>query len=101
MSLFLILLAQAAGPDNAAPIDLSERQPCQAERSSADEIVVCGTKNEPSPYRIKQPLDPSKRGLPKAIMKIGDGVNVAAEAEGAEVGGVPSNRLMVGLKIKF
>ena len=89
---------QAATPEGAAvPIPPS----CEARPAGNDEIVVCaGRRDGSSPYRISQP--PARQSeLPKAEVQIADGVSAGAETEQADVGGFPSNRVMVRLKIKF
>lgn len=99
--LLFLLMFQATGsvpPETIAP---GVRPPCEAERSAGDEIVVCARRQEgPSPYRINQP--PARQPeLPKAQVQLADGVSAGAETEQADVGGFPSNRGMIRLKIKF
>ena len=95
-SLPLPASTRAAPPER---IDLTIPQPCRAE--SAGEVVVCANRNGESPYRLKQPAEQAKKGLPKAEKQIAEGVSVAAETEAVDVGGFPSNRAMIRLKIKF
>jgi len=94
-------LAQAVTSAPPKKIDLTIPQPCRAQKPSDDEIVVCARRDgELSPYRIGQP--PSRRSdVPKAELQLADGVAASAETESADVGGFPSNRVMVRLKIKF
>jgi hypothetical protein len=101
MSLLLVLLAQAFSPGTAEAISLAATQPCRERRSSTDEIVICKSRDEPSPYRINQPVQQSRQAIPPASIKIAKGVNASADTEAADVGGFPSNRLMLRLKIKF
>jgi hypothetical protein len=100
MMVFTLILAQvvsAAPPDR---VDLAIPQPCRA--GSAGEVVVCANRNGESPYRLRQPAESAtKRGLPKAEKEIAEGVGLAAETEATDVGGFPSNRAMIRLKIKF
>ena len=101
MTLLFLIMAQAADPaaiDSTASV-VPPR--CGAERPLNGEIVVCGNRGErTSPYRINQPPAPQE-GLPKAQMQIADGVSASAETEQQILGGWPSNRFMVRLKIKF
>ena len=53
-----------------------------------------------SPYRINQAV-PRQLEPPKAELQLADGLTAAAETENVDVGGFPSNRLMVRFKIKF
>lgn len=101
MSLLLIALAQAVTSTPPEKIDLTAPQPCETQKSKDDEIVVCARRNDgSSPYRINQPM-PRKSEPAKAELQLADGVDAAAETENADVGGFPSNRVMVRLKIKF
>lgn len=99
--LFPLALAQAVSASPPDRVDLTVPQPCQAQRADADEIVVCANRDGQSPYRIKQAERRSDPGMPKAQVKIAQGVNAAAETEQADVGGFPSNRAMIRIKIKF
>lgn len=99
--LFPLALAQAVSASPPERVDLTVPQPCQAQQADAGEIVVCANRDGQSPYRIKQPERRPEPGAPKAQVKIAEGVNAAAETEPADVGGFPSNRAMVRIKIKF
>ena len=70
--------------------------------TSPDEnaIVICGMPEAGDHWRI-DPADRSKSMVPKALWQLSDDVSLAAEAEGAEIGGQQSNRAMVRLKIRF
>jgi hypothetical protein len=94
-------LAQVSSPGPAEIIDLTIPQPCEAGQQAGDEIVVCARRNgELGPYRLP-PLPPRDSQFPNAEMQISKGVKIAGETERADVGGFPSNRAMVRLKIKF
>ena len=97
----MISLAQAVTSVPPAKIDLTISQPCEAQTSSDSEVIVCGRRTDgPSPYRLDQPpTRPSE--TPKAETQLADGVRVSAETENVDIGGTPSDRLMVRLKIKF
>ena len=73
---------------------------CRAASIREDEIIVCGRRDGRSPYRIG-PQAPSPPLLPNAALKIGEGVEARMSAEQGEVGGIPTNRAMVSIKIKF
>jgi hypothetical protein len=68
-------------------------------RKSQDEIVVCG-QSEQERYRLRTRLPDELPLLPKAEVAIGD-TKLAVENEAASVGGIPANRMMVRLKLKF
>lgn len=90
-SLFLL---QSVVPSEAAlPTILPRCTP-----SDPDEIVVCGTRGYRK-YRL-DPLPEPKSGFGKAEMTVGGG-NVGVVAEQGDIGGIPTNRAMVRLKIKF
>ena len=101
MSLLLLLAFQAVGSVPAEQIVPATAPRCEARASSTDEIVVCAPRPDvPSPYRINQPAA-AESGPSKAEVQIARGVIAAAETEQADVGGFPSNRLVVRLKFKF
>jgi len=81
-------------------IDLTVPQPCEPAKAG-EEVVVCANRSGESPYRLKQPVQKPRKALPDAELHIGEGVAIAGETEQADVGGFPSNRAMLRLKIKF
>jgi len=101
VSFLLAVMAQAVASVPPEKIDLTIRQPCETQKSNENEVVVCARRSgDLRPYRINQ-LPARRSNIPKAEMELADGVSASADAEQADVGGFPSNRLMVGLKIKF
>jgi hypothetical protein len=101
MMLLSLALAQIASAPVRETIDLTIPQPCRAEQQSSGEVVVCANRKGESPYRLKQPVETRKEGLPKAEAQIAEGVTLSGETEGVDVGGFPSNRAMIRLKLKF
>ncbi len=97
----MIVLAQAVTSVPPGKIDLTVPQPCETQKSTESEVIVCGRRTDgSSPYRLNQPpTQPSD--IQKAETQLADGVRVSAETENVDIGGTPSNRLMVRLKIKF
>lgn len=101
MLVLLLAMAQAAVSAPPDAIDRTVQRPCETQEQAKSEIVVCGRRSgDLGPYRIKE-LPPRQSGIPKAAVQLADGVSASADASQADVGGFPSNRLMVGLKIKF
>lgn len=99
MSPILVAFAQAISSTPPQAIDLTTHDPCS--RKTTDEIVVCGEKDRSARYRIKRTALPANEGLPSAQLKLGKGVSASAETEQADVGGFPSERVMIRIKIKF
>jgi len=98
--LFSFAIAQAISASPPERVDLTIPQPCRPEAAAKDEVVVCANKDGQSPYRLTaQP--PPKKGVPKAELSVAEGVSVAAETESVDVGGFPSERAMIRLKVKF
>jgi hypothetical protein len=105
MQLALLVIAglqSGASPAPALPaVDLTNPNACsEQQRLASDEIVVCGRKRE-NPYRLRETFGPTQSRLPSAKVELTKGVSLAAETEKGEVGGVPTNRAMVRVKIKF
>ena len=98
LHLLVLVAIQAAASAAPVRIDLTVPPPCGAQKAASDEIVVCADGS--SPYRIKQ--QPVRQpDLPKAEVQIAEGVQASADTEQADVGGFPSNRVVLRLKIKF
>lgn len=98
----LAVLAQAVSAAPPERIDFTAPQPCASQSDESEEIVVCANRKDGlSPYRINQPPAPPQAQLPKAQVQLSHGVSVAADTESADVGGFPSKRAMLRLKIKF
>lgn len=99
MLLLTFLTLQAAEPSS----DLSTKflpERCRAASIREAEVVVCGRRDGQSPYRIG-PQSPAPPTLPNAEFKISDRVGAKLSAEQGEIGGIPTNRAMITLKIKF
>ena len=101
MSVVIAALAQVIATAPPDTIDLTIPRPCESPPNAGEEIVVCGRRpDELGPYRLP-PLPQRDSYIPKAERAIGKGIAIAAETEQADVGGFPSNRVMVRFKIKF
>jgi hypothetical protein len=99
MLLPIFLSLQAIEP----PADLASKilpDRCRAASIREDEVVVCGRRDGQSPYRIG-PLSPTPPALPDAEFNISESAKVKLSAEQGEIGGIPTNRAMISLKIKF
>ena len=103
--MLLLSLVNAAQAMSASPperVDLTIPQPCVQTTAPDGEVVVCANRNGQSPYRLQEAEEVVEgEAVPKAEVKVADGVTAAAETEKADVGGFPSNRIMLGLKVKF
>lgn len=89
----LFLLQSAVPPEAPLPPIVP-----RCATANPDEIIVCGTRDNRK-YRL-DPLPEPKSGLGKAETDVAGG-KVEMVAEQGEVGGIPTNRAMVRLKIKF
>ena len=89
-----------AGAPSSTPLDFHVVQRCPAGNPDGD-VVVCGTR-DPDRYRLKPPPAAFAREekLAKAEVPIGGG-KLAATTQQVTIGGVPSNRVMVSLKLPF
>ena len=101
MTVFLFALTQVASAVSPERVDLTIPQPCAPQKADGDEIVVCANPSGVSPYRINQPAPRPGTGVPKAEIQLANGASVGAETESVDVGGFPSNRAMLRLKLKF
>jgi hypothetical protein len=97
------IFQRSAGPgDGKVVIDILVPEPCPAEPSTGDEIVVCaqvggdsqGIIHAPEPAPYDEP-----RGVPKAELSLGPNARLAVrgETDGASGG----QRVMIDFKLKF
>lgn len=100
MPLLFGLMLQAIGSTPPETIDLTVPQPCAAPAPADGEILVCAGRDGRGPYRI-QPAPPAGSDVAKAETQLANGVNASVETESHDVGGFPSKRAMVRLKIRF
>jgi hypothetical protein len=100
LPLFLAAFVQVADPATSGRVALTS-ETCQTGVTAPSEVVVCGRRgDESSSYRLKD-MPPPRSAIPRAEARLSEEVRAIAETENAEVGGRPSNRLMVRLKFKF
>ncbi len=76
-----------------------QRRDCAA-TGSADEIVVCG-RRDPNRYRAPPRPADYEEGPPRAETSLGGKVKGSIDVEQVEVGGIPSNRAKVTIKVPF
>ena len=96
----LLQAAAVAGPVLPAPRSVLPRE-CPRARPGDTDVVVCGRGQEQFRLRAtpeRYSSDPE--ALPKASTTIGDNT-VSAETEQGDVGGIPTNRIMLRLKRPF
>lgn len=97
MILLLAAALQTVPIQPSETIDFTIPQPCDGK--SSEEVIVCAKRGD-SPYRLKESAATGHKPA-KAEMQIADGVTAGAETENVDVGGFPSNRLMLRFKMKF
>ena len=81
--------------------DLRVTQHCREADGGSEEVVVCGTVGADR-YRLR-PLASGygqESGVPRAQTSLGGG-KLAATTQQVMIGGVPSNRIMVSIKLPF
>jgi hypothetical protein len=78
----------------ATPVMLV-RPRCEAGKPG--EIVVCAS--DPKRYRLEPLADSQPNGMPKAEARLSRSATIDIHTEQAMIGGAPSNRAMIGLKI--
>lgn len=98
----LLLGAQAvSGPPAPPPEKPRQARPCPAEPVGNGEVVVCGSVDQEH-LRLR-PLPDVAGGpaVPRAEATLAGDLRASADVEQADVGGVPSNRIMLRLKLPF
>lgn len=94
----VIALPYLAAEFDRAESAQPERQP-RCAVGQAGEIVICAA--DPKRNRLAALPDSPAEGLPKAELRLGKNTTIDLYAETARISGVPSNRMMVGVKIGF
>ena len=99
MLIWFIFAAAAAVPPD---FDLARlpRRASECRNAGADQIIVCAAKIVRD-NRVKELGSADEPYLPKAEVKLFGDVRAAVENEAVDVGGVPSKRMMVRVKIPF
>lgn len=97
----LLLFAQAVAMSPMPDFDLEQVRPAPAPCGSAsgEDIVVCGRRRDQRLQAPDERFEPDHR-LPKAEVGVG-GAKLSVEGEAASIGGIPTNRAMIRLKIPF
>lgn len=96
--LLLILLAFQAGPPDrpfTTSPKLSAKRECRSDQAG-DEVVVCGRSDEE--FRLKPLPDRYEPNAARAELDLG-GAELAPEVEQGNIGGIPTNRVMLRFKI--
>lgn len=96
----LLLGLQVAGPPAHMPERLRVERSCPAEAGEPGEVVVCGRPDQER-FRLKPLGDRAEPAIPRAEFNLLENVKAAAEVEQVDVGGLPSNRIMLRLKLPF
>lgn len=89
------------GPDLSGRVDL-RLTPRRCPPATEGEIVVCA--GDPETFRLRpiEGLVETPEGLPRAELGLGGNMAMDVHLEKVELpGGVVSNRVMVGVKLKF
>jgi hypothetical protein len=98
LALFVVGLQAVSGPQVSDAPRLRVVPECPKPDGSGD-VVVCGRREEP--FRLKPMAERYEDTLlPKAEIGIG-GAKLTAEGEQGSVGGIPSPRAMIRLKVPF
>lgn len=83
---------------------LAEQPPPGCEASEGDEIIVCAEPENNDRHRLR-PLSNEKqykKERPKAEITLDENIVLAGENEAAYIGpGIPSNRVMIRVKLAF
>jgi len=112
MAVLALILAATGVPESAAadPMPALARdwlrspEGCDPPGHSANEIVVCGNKDAGARYRLRPVNNPHGFGVdgkPIRAQKMFGANSLGITNEQKKVGGFPSNRIMLTLKIPF
>lgn len=94
----LLFALQAVGPPLPAPEKLRATRACRTDPREDGEVVVCGRPDQEA-FRLRPLPDRADAASLRAEVGIAGDLKAAAEVERANVGGIPSNRIMLRLKL--
>lgn len=96
----LLLALQVAGPPAPAPEKLRAARPCPTDAAETGDVVVCGRPDQEQ-FRLRPLPDCAEPAMPRAETGVLGHLKAAADVEQGNVGGLPSNRIMLRLKLPF
>lgn len=97
----LLSLAEVPAPPPEAPPHEAASPSGNCAPRAVDEIVVCGSREGPSPYRIPKVSGDHATTPIRAAVQIAPGAELSLNAGSAALPGAQGAALMVRLKIKF
>jgi hypothetical protein len=98
----MVALLLAAAPLTAGPQQLTVASRSICTSSDPKEIVVCGSRDHDSPYRLPKLSQNYERGAFHAETELAPGVHASAHVDSIELaGGAKSNRALISIGIGF
>jgi len=98
----MVALLIAAAPPTAGPQQLTGASRGVCTSSDPKEIVVCGSRDHDSPYRLPKLPQKYERGSFRAETELVPGVHASAHVDSVDLpGGAKSNRALISIGIGF
>src|SRR6476660_1063473 len=97
----LLSLAEVSASSPETPPEEAATPSSNCAPQASDEVVVCGSRNGPSPYRLPKVATGQADGPRRAAINIAPGVQLSADVGSSEMPGAQGVALMAKIKIKF
>ena len=98
----MVALLLASAPLSAQPLGVAATTPSSCASSDPKEIVVCGSRDHDSPYRLPKLSQKYERGAFRAQTELAPGVRASTHVDSVDLpGGAKSNRALVSIGIGF
>src|SRR5881628_4059965 len=98
----MVALLLASAPLSTQPQGVAATTPGSCASSDPKEIVVCGSREHDSPYRLPKLSQKYERGAFRAQTELAPGLHASAHVDSVDLpGGAKSNRALVSIGIGF
>src|SRR4051794_20473860 len=98
----MVALLLASAPMTAEPLHIAATTPDVCSSSDPREIVVCGSREHASPYRLPKLSQKYERGAFRAETELPPGLHASAHVNSVDLpGGVKSNRVLLSIGLRF
>ena len=98
----MVALLLASAPLSTQPTSITAPVPSSCASSDPKEIVVCGSREHDTPYRLPKLSQKYERGAFRAETELAPGLHASAHVNSVDLpGGVKSNRVLLSIGLGF
>jgi hypothetical protein len=98
----MVAFLLASAPVSTQPLGVAATIPSSCASRDPKEIVVCGSREHDSPYRLPKLSQKYERGAFRAETELAPGLHASAHVNSVQLpGGVKSNRMLLSIGLGF